>query len=189
MTDHFDRAFARLMGVEGDYYDDPNGGATRWGVTEAIARRHGYKGDMGRLPKTKARDIAKAEFWDVMRLDEVAELSEKIAGEVFDTGYNAGPGRAARFLQTALNAFNRSDLDQPEWPEVRVDGDLGPATLAALKAAIELDWPAGGEPEDAMELILFRALNSQQGVHYLNLASARKRDEAVVRGWFLNRVE
>ena len=37
-----------VIGREGVYGDHPadRGGATRWGITEAVARAHGYRGDM-----------------------------------------------------------------------------------------------------------------------------------------------
>ena len=191
MSDLFDSAWAKLKGIEGDHSDDPNdsGGATRWGVTEAMARKHGYQGDMRQLPADLAREICKAEFWDVLRCDDVGDLSASIAYELLDTGYNMGPTWPGKFLQTALNAFNRSDLPEPEWPELKVDGAIGDRTIAALDIFLGLDWPAGGVPAEAPETIMMRALNAQQGVRYLRLAAARHKDEKFVRGWFLNRVE
>lgn len=46
MIDHFIEAWRETLGKEGGYSnhrDDP-GGATTFGITEAVARHHGYKG-------------------------------------------------------------------------------------------------------------------------------------------------
>ncbi len=51
-TMKFETAFALLLGHEGEFSDHPDdpGGKTRYGVTEAVARETGYKGDMRELP-------------------------------------------------------------------------------------------------------------------------------------------
>lgn len=117
----FDEAFNILIGpeFEGDYSDhagDP-GGKTRYGITEATARRNGYTGRMNELPKALAKTIARKEYWDVVRADELPPV---LRYPVFDAAYNSGPGMAARWLQKAVGAV--------------VDGDIGPKTLAAVKA-------------------------------------------------------
>jgi Glycosyl hydrolase 108 len=45
---HIDQLIDDVIGREGGYSNHPadRGGATRWGVTEAVARAHGYRGDM-----------------------------------------------------------------------------------------------------------------------------------------------
>ena len=52
-------ALDHLIGLEGDFVDDPadSGGATRYGVTEAVARAEGYRGPMARLPRPTAESI------------------------------------------------------------------------------------------------------------------------------------
>lgn len=51
---NFDQVFATIASIDGGYSDrdkqaDP-GGATRWGITEEVARAWGFKGDMRDLP-------------------------------------------------------------------------------------------------------------------------------------------
>jgi lysozyme family protein len=49
-----------VIGREGGYSNHPadRGGATRWGVTEAVARAHGYRGDMRSFPRASCRGRA-----------------------------------------------------------------------------------------------------------------------------------
>jgi hypothetical protein len=49
---NFLTAFDKLLKHEGDYSDhkDDPGGKTRYGITEAVAREVGYRGDMRELP-------------------------------------------------------------------------------------------------------------------------------------------
>lgn len=85
--DHFTLTWRETLGKEGGYSnngDDP-GGVTCWGITEAVARHHGYKGDMADLDADRAKAIAKRAYWDALRLDDVAFLSPSIAREMFDT--------------------------------------------------------------------------------------------------------
>lgn len=50
---------------EGGYVDHPadHGGPTRWGITEAVARRQGYVGDMRHLPRSDAAAIYRNLYW------------------------------------------------------------------------------------------------------------------------------
>lgn len=180
----FERAWAKLLGVEGGFVDDPNdsGGKTRFGITEAVARDDGYAGPMRELPLERAQSIAKRKYWDVLRLDDVAMLDERLAHELLDTAYSMGPPTAAVFLQRSLNVLNRSHRDPADYPEVKVDGRLGNFTLAALTAFIRFRGPRG-------VLVLLRALNCLQGERYIDLAERRTKDEAFLYGWLNQRVE
>jgi lysozyme family protein len=116
----FDHAFATIADIEGGFSDrdmqaDP-GGATKYGVTERVARLWGYKGDMRDLPLTTAREIAKAWYWDKYQCDQ---LDPHVAYQVFDAAYNGG--YPVRWLQECVGA--------------RPDGVIGPATIAAARAA------------------------------------------------------
>lgn len=116
----FAAAWNELLENEGGYVDNPAdpGGATKYGITERTARRHGYTGDMRDLPLTLAVTIAKTEYWDPVKGDQ---LPPEVAFQVLDAAYNSGVDRAARWLQKAA--------------KVTEDGDIGTETLAAVSAA------------------------------------------------------
>ena len=120
----FAQAWAQTGRAEGGYVNDPSdsGGPTNWGITEKVAKQNGWDVSMRLLRKSDAEVIAKRAYWDVMRLDSVAKISNNIALELFDTGFNTGTRRAVEFLQRCLNALNRGEGD---YPDVVVDGDLG----------------------------------------------------------------
>lgn len=114
----FDTAFQRLLGHEGDFVDHPAdpGGATRWGITERVARTAGYRGDMRQFPVEIAKQIAKHEYWDAVRADE---LPSGVRYQMFDAAYNSGVRQAVIWLQRAAGTD--------------ADGVIGPKTLLAVK--------------------------------------------------------
>lgn len=174
-----DQLIDAVIEREGGFVDHPadRGGATRWGVTEAVARAHGYGGAMRDLPRGEAAAIYRRLYWYRPRLHAVAARAPRLAAELFDTGVNMGPAVAAGFLQRALNALNRGQRD---YPDLAVDGDLGPLTLAALDAFL-LARPGG-------EGVLLKAVEALQGERYLNLAERRPANEAFLYGWLANRL-
>ena len=176
----FETAFDELILVEGGYGDDPadSGGRTMYGITEAVAREAGYIGPMPDLSLETAKQIYRKNYWDSLRLDEVAALSESIAKELFDTGVNCGIATAASFLQRALNVFNNL---QAHYLDVEATSTVGPKTIAALTSFLNRRAPDG-------ERVLLRALNSLQGAKYIKLAEIREKDEKFAFGWFLRRV-
>lgn len=124
MTQGFAKALDHVLQWEGGYVDHPDdpGGATNFGIT--LATLQGWRGrsvtkaDVKALTKAEAGEIYKARYWDSCRCDE---LPEGVGAIVFDAAVNHGAGRAARLLQEALN--------------VTADGQIGPVTLAAARAA------------------------------------------------------
>jgi len=113
----FDEAFDALIGNEGGYANNPKdpGGETMWGVTARVARASGYTGAMRDLPRDTAKAIAKKLYWDPLRLDE---LDARVAFQIFDANYNGG--HPVIWMQGAAGA--------------KVDGLIGPATIAAVQA-------------------------------------------------------
>ena len=181
MSDAFKDAWTKTGRAEGGYVDNPDdsGGKTNHGITERVARNHGFIGRMRDLTAENARQIAKSAYWDVMKLDSVDAVSHDIAKELFDTGFNTGPEQAAIFLQRSLNALNRGGKD---YPDVLVDGDLGGKTLHALRAYLSGRWGHGEE-------VMLKALNSLQGAFYIELVERRAKDETFLFGWLKHRVQ
>ncbi len=169
-----------VIGREGGYSNHAadTGGATRWGVTEAVARAHGYRGDMRAFPREEAVAVYRRIYWLRPGFDRVAEHSMPVAAELFDTGVNMGPGVAAGFLQRALNALNRNERD---YADVPVDRRIGDATIAALTRFLARRGPDG-------EKVLLKAMEALQGERYLSLAEQRPANEAFLYGWLANRL-
>ena len=115
----FDEAFTQLLGHEGGYVDNPAdpGKATMWGVTERVARAHGYTGHMRDLPVALAKQIYRAAYWDAVQADQ---LPAPVRYSVFDAAVNSGVSQSVKWLQRALGVSD--------------DGAIGPKTLAAAQA-------------------------------------------------------
>ncbi len=119
----FDTAISKVLQHEGGFADHPEdpGGRTRYGITEAVARRVGYRGDMRELPLDLAKRIYRSEYWDAVRADE---LPPQARYAVFDAAVNSGVKQSIMWLQRAVG--------------VLADGVIGPKTMAAVAA---LDGP------------------------------------------------
>ncbi len=114
---NFDEAFTALMGNEGSYSCHPEdpGAETMWGVTARVARQAGYMGNMRDLPLDTAKQIARNQYWNAVRADE---LPSTVRFDVFDASYNSGPKQAIKWLQRAVGSTE--------------DGLFGPGTMAAV---------------------------------------------------------
>jgi len=99
---------------EGGYSDDPidPGGETNFG----IAKRYHPSVDIKNLTKEGAVSIYKRVYWDTLCLDQIT--SQRIRWKVFDQAVNLGTDRAAKFLQTAVNA--------------QTDGKIGGNTISKV---------------------------------------------------------
>lgn len=175
-----EKALQRTLGVEGgDSNDsDDHGGATRYGITEAVARAFGYTGAMTDLPWSTAAAIYKANYWDKLSLDSVAMVSEAVALEVFDTAINCGAGTEGKFLQRALNALNNGGS---AYPDLAVDGAVGSATVKAMAAFLAKRGAEG-------EQVLLATLNGLQLGHYLAIVEKDPSQKKWFFGWVLRRV-
>jgi lysozyme family protein len=169
-----------VIGREGGYSNHPadRGGPTRWGVTQAVARAHGYAGDMRFYPREDAVEVYRRIYWLRPGFDRVAAHAPKVAAELFDTGVNMGPDVASGFLQRALNALNRGGSD---FPDMAVDRRIGERSIAALKAFMSRRGAAG-------EAVLLKAIEALQGERYISLSEQRPANEAFLYGWLANRI-
>lgn len=181
MSTLFDAFFEELMNKEGGYVNDSrdSGGATRYGITEAVARANGYKNAMKDLPLALAKSIYKKDYWDTMRLDEVAGVCPGLCMKLADIGVNMGVKQAGFFLQRLLNALNN---EGKLYPDIKADGAIGPATIGTLRSYLKVRGYNG-------ETVMIRALNCLQGGFYISLAERRQKDEAFLYGWLLNRID
>lgn len=180
MVDHFEEAWRRTGRIEGGYSNHPNdpGGETNHGITEAVARRWGFKGPMRDLPIDTAHKIARLEFWEGPRFHLIAEVAPAIAYELFDTHLNMWPGFAAESLQRLLNGLNRRAVD---YPDLLVDGRVGPVTCTALRNFLRKRGVEG-------EAVVLALLNALQGAEYLRQVEANERKEDFLYGWATHRV-
>src|SRR3546814_11630675 len=87
-----------------------------------------------------------------------------------------GTATATGFLQRALNALNRAARD---YPDVVIDRDIGPRTLAALDGLLKARGKGG-------ETVLLRAMEALRGERYIALAERRPSPEAFLSGWLPN---
>lgn len=166
-----------VIQVEGGYSDHPNdpGGATMYGITVAVARANGYSGDMRQLPRSLAFQIYYNRYVVEPHFDTIVAMSSSIAAELIDSGVNAGVQRASEWLQEALNISNRQGAD---WPDIAVDGKIGPNTRAMLAKFIAKRGDA----------LMVKLLNARQGMHYWQLAEKNTKFEDFIPGWFNARV-
>lgn len=178
--DFIDAKITALIRREGGYVNraTDRGGPTKYGITERVARNYGYNGAMSDLREEAARAIYRQRYWFEPQFDHVRPASAPVALELFDTGVLMGPETAVRYLQRALCAFNNR---AEHYPDLRVDGRIGPLTLSALAQFLRRRGAPG-------ERTLVAALNCQQGADLLDLALSDGSQEEYVFGWLLNRV-
>jgi lysozyme family protein len=169
-----------LIDREGAFVDHPDdkGGPTMYGITEKVARLHGFDGPMRHMPRTLAVSIYKDQYWSVPNFDRVAMIDQAIAEEMLDTGVNMGIAWPGIFLQRSLNALNNQGT---HYSDIRVDGLIGNATLSALKDFLDKRQGLG-------RVVLLKALNCLQGARYIELSESRERNESFVFGWLDHRV-
>lgn len=165
---------------EGGYVDNKSdlGGSTKFGVTEKVARAAGYQGAMQDFPRQLAVEIYTKQYVIAPHFDLVATVSPAIAEECIDTAVNMGTSIPGPWLQRVLNALN---LSGTLYQDLKVDGQIGPTTIGALKIFLNYRSSDG-------ERVVLRALNCLQGARYIELTEARQANRAFVYGWLLNRV-
>lgn len=173
---------AIIIPYEGLYSNDKNdrGGETVWGIARNIDKDAPIwklvddwkkKPDFPRnMMNDKALIIAAADYykkryWDNLNLSSVN--NQTIATELFDISVNMGPGVAGTFLQRALNVLNRNGQD---YPDLLVDGQVGPKTVSALNSH--------KSPENVL-----LCLNALQGAKYIGICENNPSQEVFMNGW------
>jgi lysozyme family protein len=175
-----ERMIEDLIGREGDYCDHPadRGGPTRWGVTEAVARAHGYLGRMKEFPRDRAVGIYLADYWRRPGFETLSQDAPKLAEKLFDIGVNMGPRIAIRFLIRALNALGRG---QKSFVEIEAGSAVSDSVRAALSAYLARRGKAG-------EDVLLTAVRGLQVERYIGLVEKRPANAAFLYGWLANRI-
>lgn len=162
---HFEQAHKRLIEIEGfksDRRTDP-GGYTVWGISSRFWPDEFKHGDPS-LQQAKAFYLR--EFWRFQKCHMLRDYA--VAWELFEASVNCGRITGAKFAQAAYNKTH-----PPGWPDLKVDGVIGAASVAALNRMAEryLD-------------VLVKAMNGMQFTYYVTLG-----DPHNIRGWVSKRVE
>ena len=114
----FDRAFDLLVSHEGGFvhrpFSDDPGGATKYGITEKVARANGYDGAMQDLTLDFAKSVYRKQYWDACQCDV---MPDPLKYPLFDAAVNSGAGQSIKWLQSSLG--------------VKADGSLGAITRQA----------------------------------------------------------
>lgn len=179
-----DEVISEILSKEGGFvhHPDDRGGATKYGITQKTLSEHRRYPvtveEVRDLMEEEARQIYRDRYFLAPGFARVAVVSMAVAAELTDTGVNMGPEIAGRFLQRALNALN---LKGKTYADLVVDGQVGPATVEALRLFLQLRGPRG-------ERVMLKALNSLQAARYIELAERREANESFVFGWIDERV-
>lgn len=121
-------------------------------------------------------DFYLIQFWMPVQGDAIARLSVSIAEEVFDTCVNVGLERGGQYLQEALNLLN---INGRIYPDLLLDGKIGPKTVATIERYLSARPPS----RDVAEARLLRVMNCLQGGLYIDrMRKYPEREE--FRGWF-----
>lgn len=121
---NFARALAAVLVSEGGFVNNPHdpGGATNKGVTQLVyddwrARLNLPKQSVKLLTDAETEAIYRERYWNAIQGDR---LPDGVDYCMFDFAVNSGPTRAAKTLQQVVGVAD--------------DGQIGPATLAAVAA-------------------------------------------------------
>lgn len=180
MSEVYDSIIDHIIQAEKGYVDhkDDRGGKTNWGITEVVARANGYRGHMKDMPESFAREIYVKRYIKDPKFDLVIAVDPKIGLELVDTGVNMGPAVPSMWFQRILNVFNAKGS---KYPDLFVDGKIGPATIDAFKKFLAWRGKEGSQT-------FLKALNCLQGARYIEITEKNENQESFVYGWIKERV-
>ena len=121
----FEEIIEVVLAHEGGFVDDPDdkGGATNWGVTQAVwedfLEDEFTSEDVKGFTREQAIELYKEEFWIPSQSEK---LPEEIREVYFEMCVNHGQRNAVKILQSAVNAKGGN---------IEVDGGIGPNTIKA----------------------------------------------------------
>jgi lysozyme family protein len=162
----FSKAFEYILLVEGGYSDNKadGGGKTMYGITEIVARKYGYKGEMSKMSKSTAEDIYKKKYWSKNNLDKIKDF--RIALSIFDWTVNSGTWGTKK-AQTAVNKTLGDGV-------LKVDGIIGNNSIKYIN-----------EVDTEKFLAVYHHL---QIAFYNSIAANNASQKIFLKGW-LNRVD
>lgn len=122
MQSNYEHCLELILHHEGGYVNHPKdpGGETNLGVTKRVYEEWGGTKDMKDLTVEDVAPIYEKNYWGRVKGDDLPSGLDLC---VFDFAVNAGPGRAAKYLQRMIGTT--------------VDGGIGPNTLRAVHNYIE----------------------------------------------------
>lgn len=176
-------ALALVYVNEGGYVNHPNdrGGATRYGITEKVARQAGYTGHMRDFPKhcapgskVCADAIYTRKYIDGPGYRPLAGMSRGVFFEIVDSAVLHGPLRASRWFQESLNEKCGASL--------KVDGRVGPATVGAFeRCQIE-----AGARQSCLAIV--DRMDAKQAAFFHAIVRNRPSQRVFLKGWLAHRV-
>ena len=129
MKENYDHCLGLILHHEGGYVNHPKdpGGETNKGITKRVyenwcIEQDLFQKEMKDLQISDVAPIYKNNYWDRVKADA---LPHGVDLCVFDFSVNAGTGRSAKFLQRLVGTT--------------VDGGIGPATLRAVNAYVQIE--------------------------------------------------
>lgn len=188
----FETAYRLVADFEGSYSNDKadRGGETYCGIARnffpnwagwAIIDREKNiaGGNIARMKKALLNtnisklvsDWYKKEWWDQLKL---GGLEQVLANEIFEQAINLGKAGCVKKMQLVCNAYNLQN-GAALFPDLVVDGAIGPKTLNALAKIISCG--------KAQAKALVHAMNCMQGAHYIELAAKKPSQRIFTVGW------
>lgn len=183
----FYKALTKTLGAEGVYSNDPEdpGGETicgiarkmhpeweGWPVVDHLTAQAGAWPPEAIVTEPTVRDLVrkfyKENFWDQIDGDQIPD--QLVAECVFDAAVNLSPATAGQLLQRAVNMLN---VNQKRYPDIEVDGNVGPGTMAAIAQL------ATFEPLTTLAWMFCKFRDRL----YLDKAEAHPEKEKYIKGW------
>jgi len=165
----YEPAFTAMMAHEdatlsGKVSSEPNGGFCRFGIN-SVANPKAVEDGFFKLNRQDAllyaSDFYKYNYWSVIRGYQITY--QNVANKLFDLAVNTGIREATLIAQRAINILH--DVGKG----VTIDGEFGPATLAALNDL---------EPDE-----LVSAIKAKAREFYVELTQNKPELQPYLAGW------